>query len=236
MTDAELYGSGFFEGNRDVTALSAKKIVEMVMARLHPTSVVDFGCGTGVWLREFADAGVDRILGVDGHHVDLDWLEIPRSSFVAQDLRTPAPFSDRFDLAVSLEVAEHLPEDAGPALVEVLVQSAPAVLFSAAIPGQAGTGHINPQWQSYWAALFAGHGLYPVDLIRPRVWDDPDVAYYYAQNTLLYTTVEEPPDMPLDVCHPETVRLLSRRRPGIRESLRHVRTAVSASARARVAK
>jgi hypothetical protein len=49
----------------------------------------------------------------------------------------------RFDLAISLEVAEHLPEGSAGALVSTLIEAAPVVVFSAAIKGQSGTNHIN---------------------------------------------------------------------------------------------
>jgi hypothetical protein len=84
-----------------------------------------------------------------------------------------------------LEVAEHLPETVGQRLVSELTRIAPAVLFSAAIPGQGGTGHINEQWQDYWAKSFADHAFVSLDCIRPVVWTNQRVDYWYAQNCLL---------------------------------------------------
>lgn len=73
--------------------------------------------------------------------------------------RDPAgPSPDGYDVAFSLEVAEHLPPDLGDRLVAYLGR-APMVLFTAAHPGQRGTGHINEQPKSYWAKRFASHGL-----------------------------------------------------------------------------
>ena len=71
-------------------------------------------------------------------------------------------------------------------LVASLTDLAPIVLFSAAIPGQGGEAHINEQWQDYWAERFAKKGYVTVDCIRPRVWTNPQVQYWYAQNMLLY--------------------------------------------------
>ncbi len=89
-------------------------------------------------------------------------------------------------MAVCLEVGEHLPATAAPGLVQALTEAAPVVLFSAALPGQGGANHINEQWSWYWEELFAGQGFVRLDPIRPRVWRNPDVYWWYHQNTLLY--------------------------------------------------
>ena len=96
----------------------------------------------------------------------------------------------RFDLAISLEVAEHIPESSAEQFVTTLVSLAPVVLFSAAIPGQGGASHVNEQWQNYWALLFRDKGYFTVDWLRPLIWNNPKVAYYYSQNSLLFLTKE----------------------------------------------
>jgi hypothetical protein len=60
------------------------------------------------------------------------------------------------------------------------------VLFSAAIPGQGGTDHINEQWQDYWRDLFLSENFHPVNIIRPAVWGLPEVDLWYQQNSILY--------------------------------------------------
>jgi hypothetical protein len=92
----------------------------------------------------------------------------------------------KFDLAVSLEVGEHLPPVSSDDFVASLVGLSDVVLFSAAIPRQRGSNHVNERWQSWWAERFGAHGFVPVDCVRRRVWSDADVHWWYAQNTLLY--------------------------------------------------
>src|SRR5205085_11975533 len=106
--------------------------------------------------------------------------------FRAIDLREPFELPRTFDLAVSLEVAEHLPASSASAFVESLTRLAPAVLFSAAVPHQGGWNHLNEQWPQYWAEIFARHGFFPVDCLRERFWDRPNVRWWYAQNMVLY--------------------------------------------------
>ena len=184
------YSQAYYAGCTDVSGRSARRVVPHVMRLVAPASVIDFGCGMGTWLRAFADAGVGTILGIDGDHVTPEHMQIEPGHFVARDLARSLDLPDdvpqRFDLAVSLEVAEHLPPKRAAGFVADLAAVAPAVLFSAAVPHQGGAGHVNEQWPEYWAALFAERGFRTVDCIRRLVWDDPDVAYYYAQNTFLF--------------------------------------------------
>jgi SAM-dependent methyltransferase len=70
----------------------------------------------------------------------------------------PADFSGGFDLAYSFEVAEHVPADAGDKLVEFIAAQAPINVFTAAHPGQGGTGHINEQAKEYWIERFERNG------------------------------------------------------------------------------
>lgn len=164
-------------------------IVPLVVRRLRPQSVVDVGCGLGTWLAVFGENGVADVVGVDGDYVDPARLEIPPVSFVAHDLSRSLRLDRRFDLALSLEVAEHLPPRCAATFVDSLTALAPFVLFSAAIPFQGGTNHVNEQWPDYWAALFEARGFAPVDCFRRHVWGNDDVEWWYAQNTLLF--VEE---------------------------------------------
>ena len=153
-------------------------------------------------------SGGAEILGIDGEYARAS-LVIPESAFVAHDLTRPLPAqSSRFHLAVCLEVAEHLPSDRGPSLVSELVTLSNAVLLSAAIPGQMGEHHVNLRWQSYWMELFRAHGYNPIGCVRPAVWTDPKVPWWYAQNALLYVRgAQAEPVMPLDVVHPRLARV-----------------------------
>jgi hypothetical protein len=63
------------------------------------------------------------------------------------------------DLAYSFEVAEHLPPQLGDRLVAFLAASAPTIVFTAAPPGQGGSGHINEQERPYWVKRFRNHGM-----------------------------------------------------------------------------
>ncbi len=180
------YSEAFHEGVREGAQRSARAVVPIVMELIRPTTVVDVGCSNGAWLSVFRENGLTDVTGIDGDYVDRETLQIPREQFIAMDLSTPFRLPRVFDLAISLEVAEHLPSSSAEDFVESLVQLAPAVLFSAAIPFQGGIEHLNEQWQDYWAALFQRHDYVPIDSIRKRIWDSEEIECWYAQNCFLY--------------------------------------------------
>ena len=149
------------------------------------SSVVDVGGGTGGWLREFGKAGVARLALIDSAAVEPHLL-IPRECFHAADLERPLPDLGRFDLATSLECAEHLSQSRATSLVQWLTSTADVVLFSAAVPGQGGKGHINEQPAGFWSSLFRSYDFVRRDLVRQRILGDETIPYWYRQNLFFY--------------------------------------------------
>lgn len=180
------YNTAFYDGQSGGSYRSAQRIVPMVLETIPARSVLDVGCGVGSFLRVFTENGAADVQGVDGDYVPRDRLLIDPALFRGHDLGTPLDFGRRFDLAMSLEVAEHLPDEKAGLFVDNLVRHAGVVLFSAAIPGQGGTHHVNEQWPSYWRELFAARGYRAYDPFRGRIWDDGSVEYWYRQNLLLF--------------------------------------------------
>lgn len=186
MTSHQAYDHAFINRVQKTATQSASILVDVLMNMFSPHSVVDVGCGSGSWLRVFSERGVDRILGFDGDWVPRDKLRIPSESFVSIDLSKNVPEVSGYDLAISLEVAEHLPEAMAGRLVETLTKAAPVVVFSAAIPGQGGTNHINLQWPWYWRELFWKRGFICCDPLRPLLWCDERVDWVYRQNIYVF--------------------------------------------------
>jgi hypothetical protein len=205
------YDAGFYARQGEQSFRAARVLVPLLVEATGARSVADFGCGRGGWVQAFLEAGVERAIGLDGDWVDPALLYCPPPAFRAVDLTRPQRLEARVDLAISLEVAEHLPDTAAPTFVDSLVAAADIVAFSAAIPGQGGTHHINERWQSYWIGMFADRGYVAVDRLRPLVWQDRRIDPFYRQNILLFATPDraaallpDAAEMPVtDVVHPE---------------------------------
>ena len=180
------YDVTFYEHFRDLSYSSAREIVPLILRLIPISSVCDVGCGDGTWLRVFRDEGVADVLGMDGEYVTPDLLQIPIANFRPMDLRQEVRLQRSFDLVISLEVAEHLLESRAAGFVKDLTRLAPIVLFSAAIPGQGGRDHVNEQWQTYWAAIFSDYDYMVCDVIRPNIWWNRRIAYWYRQNILVF--------------------------------------------------
>lgn len=166
------YASEFFDTIRGASHRSAQVVVPIVHSLVKPRSIVDAGCDDGAWLSMFRKLGVTDTFGLDGDCVDHRLVQILQDQFRATDLALPFGPRRNFDLAVSLQVAEHLPPSSAKGFIDSLAKLAPVVLFSAAIPLQAGAEHLNEQWPEYWAALFKTHDYLPIDCIRGRMSGD----------------------------------------------------------------
>lgn len=192
------YDSAFYDTIRPGTKASADVVVPLVCDHLSPYRVIDVGCGEGWWARRFADEGCD-VVGVDGAYVPF----LPAADnlrFEAHDLAQPLPRDHydplvcslgSYDLVVSLEVAEHLPPHRAAGFVDDLCSLAGLILFSAAIPGQGGSGHLNEQWPAYWVALFEARGYTVSGALRWQIWGDPRVENWYQQNMLVFSDSPE---------------------------------------------
>ena len=216
QTQQPSYDSGFFRLLEDGVQRSALAAAGVLVELIQPHSVIDVGCGTGIWLAALREKGVADVLGVDGPWVPREQLAIPERLFQAQDLTAPIELGRSFDLALCLETAEHLPPAAAPRLVESLTRLAPVVAFSAAIPGQGGHGHVNEQWPSYWAQLFASQGYQCSTGLRARLWRADTLEVWYRQNMLCFAAPTHAPRLaalfggkeradaaPLDIVHPD---------------------------------
>src|SRR5580692_2807217 len=142
------YDDTFFAMADRTAAASAKGLIRALAEALPANSVLDVGCGRGVWLAQWLRHGATEVLGVDGPYIDAKMLHVPGSSFLARDISQPLSLGRTFDLVQSLEVAEHLAEANAETFIDTLTRHGSVILFSAAIPGQGGEHHINEQpWE-----------------------------------------------------------------------------------------
>lgn len=182
---ADLHGEQL-ERQEGHNRVSAHVILQMVFERFKPRSLLDVGCGLGTWLSVAKELGVAEVSGLEGGWLDRKLARIDPSRITTADLEKPFDLGRRFDLAMTLEVAEHLSEEAAAGFVESLTRHADVVLFSAAIPFQGGHHHVNERFPDYWRQFFSARGYVATDFIRPRIWERSDVLLWLRQNVLVY--------------------------------------------------
>lgn len=181
------YQDDFYEGLHSTTLHPANTVLDILLTCLPSVrSAVDVGCAVGSWLMALKARGIDDIKGLDGEWVNTDLLEIPLECFSKIDLSKPFQLEKKYDLAMSLEVAEHLPASSADGFISSLTELSDFILFSAAIPFQGGTNHVNEQWLDYWSEIYTKKGFIGVDVIRKKIWHDPDIPFWYKQNLVLY--------------------------------------------------
>jgi hypothetical protein len=198
-------------------SLSAEVIFDHLLNILPIHSAIDIGCGVGLWLKALSDRGTKTTIGIDGNYTNRRRLVIDPTQFIAHDLNQSIDGIElgKADLAMSLEVGEHLLPSRAEGLVDDICSLSDFVMYGAAIKHQGGEQHINEQPQSYWVEKFRGRGYVPYDVLRPLIWNDPRVIWWYRQNTILYVKsgssahacfekrFGSPPVSMFDVVHPD---------------------------------
>lgn len=189
--NAPTYDADFYATRRAQTAHAAETVLSIIAPFVKMDSVADIGCGTGTWLASALASGATSALGIEGDWVKTSMLDDRRIDLHNQSLEDRVS-GVSVDLVISLEVAEHLSENRADSFVEDLTKTGPTILFSAAIPGQGGVGHLNEKWQSYWAEKFVMRGYQAIDIVRPAIWNNPKIPMWYKQNIILYISSDTP--------------------------------------------
>jgi SAM-dependent methyltransferase len=183
---SKYYGDDFYEGQVSKSLQSARIYLGHLWRLFQPASVLDVGCGRGTWLQACHELGAEKLVGLDGEWNNQTSMLDDAISFKSIDLNEPFTLPEMVDLAMTLEVAEHLQQESSAEFVRSLTGTSEAILFSAAYSGQGGTNHVNEQPHTFWADLFAQRGFAVFDVFRPLFWDNDAVAYWYRQNAFLY--------------------------------------------------
>ena len=183
------YDANFFKLHNNADHAQAyDKLAAIVYSVLRPKSVIDVGAGCGNLLSRLYELSGQTLVydAVDAPQcrqaIYDAGTEIPIEKYWWRDLRYPQPvfpithdnpnpgLSDYtrpnavttppYDLAISVEVAEHLPADSAVSYLKFLTDMSDTVLFSGAVPGQGGVGHVNEQEWTYWLSFFNTFGYY----------------------------------------------------------------------------
>jgi SAM-dependent methyltransferase len=170
--------------------IAASYIVPYIIEIINPKSVVDIGCGLGTWLKVFKEHNITDILGIDWPQIDKELLCISDTEFIGADLEKEISIGRKFDLALCLEVLEHLDEKSAVQIVDTISSLSDTIIFSAAIPFQGGDNHINEQWPEYWFKKFEENGFFIYDPFRELFWQNDNIEWWYRQNIFLISKNE----------------------------------------------
>lgn len=225
------YKHNFYKDRHQGTIDAANTILSLVIDMIPEVrSGVDFGCGVGTWLSVLKERGADEVLGLEGSWVDENLLKITKQELSQVNFEEGVALDKKYDIAISLEVAEHLKSDTAPGFVEAITNASDFVLFSAAIPFQGGTNHVNEQWPDYWIELYEARGYCLIDFIRMKIWDDDSIPFWYKQNILMFVKEDRVKDLvlpdpasirfPVSVVHPEAYLSKMKKMNSVRGSLK----------------
>lgn len=195
---ANHYNKQYF--NSSIFEYDYLPIANAILKQYDPKSIIEFGCGNGGLSKAFSNAGI-AVTAIDGYATP-DFSGYDNITFYKIDLNDPIALGDflatqiqKFDLAVCLEVAEHLDPGVSAALIDSLTSAAGVVIFSAAVPEQDGEGHINCRNRSYWHKQFEKNNFLLKDSIRSQIRDNEKVGKWYALNTVDYVRLTGEPSI-----------------------------------------
>lgn len=142
---------------------SYKLIAKFIKRMTWPdvNNVVDYGCGAGWILHWLKYYGVENLTGVEPNKNARSFMDDDVKDCVKfRTLKRKIKLEQTFDMAICLEVAEHLDEKYADLLVENITNDTELLIFSAAPPGQGGWGHVNEQPFEYWEERLNASGFF----------------------------------------------------------------------------
>ncbi len=186
----DMYDLNYYR-DLDAKSLPSGRMMAKSLAELcSPQSVVDVGCGSGALLYSFQELGITTLRGYEYSKSGIEFCQNRGLDVKQFDLRSTLP-EDLVcsDLVCSFEVGEHLPDSLASHYCRFLARLGDTLAFSAAIPGQGGTNHINEQPNSYWITKLTDAGFtHDADETTKlrALWSKLGVTWYYAKNVMLF--------------------------------------------------
>lgn len=156
-----LTGDGTFRTEVEVRVAASSRparLVDGIVRRFAPRSVLDLGCGVGGAIDLLVERGVEDVVGVENSDVAIAMARRPER-IIRHDLTRPLDLGRRFDLVLSLEFLEHTHPRYEETVLANFSRHGDLVVLTAARPGQGGQGHLNERPAEHWIRRFAGMGF-----------------------------------------------------------------------------
>jgi 2-polyprenyl-3-methyl-5-hydroxy-6-metoxy-1,4-benzoquinol methylase len=185
-----IYNDNFFKlSSREYILKNSPRIMaEVIKDFFSPASVVDIGCGSGLYLKELSKLNTE-IFGIDGSAAALRNLVIDKDKFLIQDVTNIFSLPRRYDCAICFEVGEHIPMAKSDILVDNITRASNLIVFAAAQKGQGGRDHINEQSPQFWVDIFKqkGYSLLAEETRKIRkILSDRKAAFWLTENILVF--------------------------------------------------
>ena len=184
-----MYNIRYFDTIEKAEQVQAETLAEILTEMYNPGSVADVGCATGIYLWPFHINGVETI-GFDSADYAVENKVVPT---VQKADITNYLLTKKYDLAICLEVLEHIENDLGGGVIQNLVNMTDTIIFSAAQPGQKGTGHINCKPKKHWEMLFKVRGYEKDVQAEKKILDHvtkQDHAEWFKNNLQVFRKVQ----------------------------------------------
>lgn len=137
--------------------------------------LIDFGCGSGTYLRYFHDIGFKLLHGVEGMELPFEF-----GGVAVQDL-SKSIIKDPIGNSLCLEVGEHIPSQYEHIFLDNICNNTNGkLILSWAIPSQDGVGHVNCRDNQWVVDEVCSRGFTAnlVDTIEIRKHVDNHTAYF----------------------------------------------------------
>lgn len=192
MFNGENYGRSYFASAIFETDYDA--VAHAIVNTYHPQTVIDVGCGPGKLSMAIARLGV-AVTAIDGfsepHFGGLP-IKFCHVNLNDPDSLTRFIGAQKYDVAICVEVAEHLDPPVSSALIAGLAAASPIVVFSAGVLDQGGHGHVNLRPRDFWHQEFVQRKYLCADRLRPLLRGRDSVALWYQFNVVDYIRADHP--------------------------------------------
>jgi 2-polyprenyl-3-methyl-5-hydroxy-6-metoxy-1,4-benzoquinol methylase len=188
------YPKSFYSSVTKRAIQSSEIVAEILLSAIKPRSIIDIGSGEGIWLNtisnKFPSASDLTAVDLQSHKSEyFDSLTENYLSFkfIEHNFEIDCELPDEhYDLAICLEVLEHLQPQTAELLAAEISKKCSILVFSGAVKGQGGTGHVNENSIDYWIGLLTKHNFVALDILRPQLKKNSLVADFYKENMLLF--------------------------------------------------
>ena len=138
-------------------------LARFIVEYINPYNLLEFGCGLGLLAKAVASQLPLATSYCIEPKIDISFDEHPALHLLninIFDQLAPLCLNKKFDLVLSIEVAEHISRDRHEFLFDFLAARASRwVVFSAARPGQGGHGHIAERPEEEWRQEWLSRGF-----------------------------------------------------------------------------